>query len=69
METQIPKQITLEEDIRCQRLVNDLYELLEKHGLNSIIIWDKDSKKLKEIDSVSINGNAMQINSESWIGE
>jgi len=63
------KEFLVEEDVKCQKLVNELYELLEKYDLNSIIMWEKDSKKLKGIDSVSNNENALQINSDCWLYE
>lgn len=58
------REFTVEEDIECQRLVNELYELLEKYGLNSIVAFDPNTNTLHEIDSLCINGTALQINTE-----
>lgn len=58
------KEFTLEEDIKCQNVVNEIYEVLEKYELNAMLVWDEDSKKLKAVDSLSINGSALQINAE-----
>lgn len=63
------REFTVEEDIECQRLVNELYELLEKYGLNSLVVFDPNTNSLKEVDSLCINGTALQVNSEVWSDE
>lgn len=60
------KEISVEEDIECQNLVNELYELLERYGLTSISVFDPTEKTLKEADSLAINGTALQVNAEPW---
>ena len=63
------KEFTLEDDIKAQNVVNEIYEILEKYDLNGICIWDVATKSLKEVESMCINGSALQMNVENWSEE
>lgn len=51
-----PKPATEQEMLAVQRLV--------ERGL--LMVWDADSKKFKQVESVCMNGLAIQLNVEVW---
>lgn len=60
------KEFSVEDDIKAQHVVNEIYEILEKYELTGICIWDVATKSLKDVESMAINGNCLQMNVEDW---
>lgn len=44
-------------------------ELKALLGRVSVMVWDPDSRDFKAIESVSINGPAIQLTLEAWRGK
>jgi len=45
--------------------LDQVVRLLSDAGLN-LIVWDVDTKQLKTVESVCVNGQSVQLNVEEW---
>lgn len=58
---------TAGDDMKTQ--LNEFYvkliaEIIDMH--DNILVWDEDSKRLKKVECVSLNGDCIQLTIEKW---
>lgn len=51
---------------KCDQIKKELMEVLNKHGLSEMMIIDYETKSIKCIEQIAINGDTLQIIVESF---